>query len=66
MHVVRCRPHDADGTTESFVEGLVLPNGIAFDKDGNLYVAAMTVAFGPPGSPTQGMVLRFDGVAHAM
>ena len=56
----------SDGTTENVVEGLALPNGIAFDKDGNLYVATFTVAFAPPGSPPQGMVLRFDGVAHAM
>ncbi|MEA2513953.1 MAG: SMP-30/Gluconolactonase/LRE-like region, partial [Thermomicrobiales bacterium] len=49
----------ADGTQETVVDGLMLPNGIDFDAEGNLYVVAGAVGFGAPA----GMVLRFDGVA---
>jgi sugar lactone lactonase YvrE len=51
----------ANGTTEPVVEGLMLPNGIAFDTAGNLYIATGTVT--PPGMDPAGMVLRIDGVA---
>jgi sugar lactone lactonase YvrE len=49
----------SDGTQEVVVEGLMLPNGIDFDADGNLYIVAGAVAFGAP----SGMVLRADGIA---
>jgi hypothetical protein len=39
----------------------MLPNGLAFDDAGNLYITAGTVA--PPGMGPVGMVLRCDGVA---
>lgn len=51
----------ANGTIEPVVEGLMLPNGIAFDDQGNLFIAAGTVSF--PGTEPMGMVLRCDGVA---
>ncbi|MBX3070904.1 MAG: ScyD/ScyE family protein [Thermomicrobiales bacterium] len=50
-----------NGTLETVVEGLMLPNGLAFDDAGNLYITAGTVA--PPGMGPVGMVLRCDGVA---
>lgn len=46
---------NADGTTEVVVDGLVLPNGIAFDSAGNLYVAVVSIDIGAPGQ-----VLRCD------
>ncbi len=49
----------ADGTQEVVVDGLMLPNGIAFDATGNLYVVVGTVSMGPPA----GMILRIDGIA---
>jgi sugar lactone lactonase YvrE len=52
-----------DGSTQVVVDNLMLPNGITFDKAGNLYVVTNTVALGP-GAP-QGMVMRYDGVAAA-
>lgn len=51
----------ADGSLEPVVEGLMLPNGIAFDPEGNLYIAAGTVT--PPGAPPAGMLLKCAGVA---
>jgi hypothetical protein len=51
----------ANGTLEPVVEGLMLPNGIAFDAAGNLFIATGTVT--PPGMDPAGMVLRIDGVA---
>jgi len=51
------------GKTEVVVDNLLLPNGIAFDKAGNLYVTTNTVAFGP-GAPA-GTVTRYDGIAAA-
>ncbi len=50
-----------NGTLEVVVPDLMLPNGIAFDPEGNLYIAAGTVT--PPGAPPAGVVLRVDGVA---
>ncbi len=49
----------ADGTQEVVVDGLILPNGIAFDADGNLLVVVNTVSIGGP----TGQVLRCEGVA---
>jgi sugar lactone lactonase YvrE len=54
-----------DGTPEPVVEGLFLPQGIAFDGDGNLYVTTNSVFLSAPGAPA-GMVVRFDGVAAMM
>jgi hypothetical protein len=50
----------ADGTVEPVVEGLVMPHGIAFDGDGNLYVTIYILMSGP-GMPA-GQVVRFDGI----
>lgn len=50
-----------NGTLEVVVPNLMLPNGIAFDAAGNLYIAAGTVS--PPGAGPAGVVLRVDGVA---
>jgi len=50
-----------DGTAELVVADLMLPNGIGFDEEGNLYVAAGTVT--PPGSPPAGVILKVGGVA---
>lgn len=52
---------NADGSTVVVASGLLFPNGIAFDKAGNLYVTTGT-AFGPP---NVGTVTRYDGVAPA-
>ena len=51
-----------DGTNEVVVPNLILPNGIAFDDDGNLFVTVMAIT--EPGSPT-GMVVRCDGIASS-
>jgi streptogramin lyase len=50
-----------DGTAEVVVDGLFLPQGIAFDAAGNLFVATGSIFLGPDGPP--GQVLRCDGVA---
>ena len=50
----------ADGTLEPVVEGLMLPNSIAFDAEGNLLIAIGAVT--PPGSPPVGALLRCTGV----
>jgi hypothetical protein len=50
-----------DGTAEPAVEGLVMPHGIAFDGDGNLYATVYTLMSGP-GMPA-GAIVRIDGVA---
>jgi hypothetical protein len=50
-----------NGTLEVVVADVMLPNGIAFDDAGNLYIAAGTVT--PPGAGPAGVVLRVDGVA---
>lgn len=51
----------ADGTQEVVVDGLVLPNGITFDQDGNLLVVTNTVSLGEP----NGQLLRCEGVGAA-
>jgi len=51
----------ADGAVEPVVDGLVMPHGIAFDGEGNLYVTIYTLMSGP-GAPA-GQVVRFDGIA---
>lgn len=50
----------ADGTVEPVVEGLVMPHGIVFDGDGNLYVTVYVLMSGP-GMPA-GAVVRIDGI----
>lgn len=50
-----------DGTVTPVVEGVMMPHGVAFDADGNLYVAINTLMSGP-GMPA-GQVIRVDGVA---
>ena len=55
------RVNTGDGTVEPVVEGLVMPHGIAFDGDGNLYVTIYTLMSGP-GMPA-GEVVRIDGIA---
>lgn len=52
---------NADGSIEPVAEGLMLPHGIAFDADGNLFVSVNSIISGP--DAPLGMVLRFDGVA---
>jgi sugar lactone lactonase YvrE len=49
----------ADGTGEVVAEGMMRPNGIIFEAEGNLYVVAGAVGMGG----RIGMVLRFDGIA---
>ena len=48
----------ADGTQEIVVDGLVLPNGIAFDQAGNLLVVTNAVSIGGP----TGQLLSCAGV----
>jgi sugar lactone lactonase YvrE len=55
------RVNTADGTAEPVVQGLMMPHGIAFDGDGNLYVTVYALVSGP-GMPA-GVVARFDGIA---
>jgi len=55
------RVNTADGTAEPVVQGLMMPHGIAFDGDGNLYVTVYSLVSGP-GMPA-GVVARFDGIA---
>ncbi|HYJ13379.1 MAG TPA: ScyD/ScyE family protein [Thermomicrobiales bacterium] len=52
---------NADATVEPVVEGLFFPHGIAFDANGNLFVATNSIISGP--DAPLGMVLRFDGIA---
>lgn len=52
-----------DQTSEAVVEGLTLPHGIAFDDDGNLFVATNALLSTPEAAI--GQLLRFDGVAPA-
>ncbi len=39
---------NADGATEVVIDGLITPNGITFDDQGNLYVCHMTVTQAEP------------------
>lgn len=48
-----------DGTQEVVLEGLILPNGITFDEEGNLLVVVNSVSLGEP----NGQVLRCEGVS---
>ncbi len=57
------RVNTGEGTVEPVVEGLVMPHGIAFDGDGNLYVTVYVLMSGP-GAPA-GQVVRIDGIAPA-
>jgi outer membrane protein assembly factor BamB len=57
--VVRMSPDGA--TIEPVVEGIMMPHGVAFDAEGNMYVAINTMMSGP-GMPA-GQVIRIDGVA---
>ena len=50
-----------DGTAEEVVGGLFMPHGIAFDAEGNLFVAVYALV-SAPGFPG-GQVVRIDGVA---
>lgn len=60
--VVRVLP---DGSKQVVADGLSLPNGIAFDRAGNLYVAVQSApAPGASSAAAQGQVLRCDGVAR--
>ena len=52
------------GQVSVAVDGLLFPNGIAFNKAGDLFVATGT-AGGPPNVPPIGQVVRIDGVAPA-
>lgn len=51
----------ADGTIEPVVENVMMPHGVAFDANGNLYVAIYSL-MSAPGFPA-GQVIRIDGVA---
>jgi len=53
----------ADGTLEPVVEGLFFPHGIAFDAEGNLYIAVNSI-ISAPDAPA-GQVIRIDGIAAA-
>jgi hypothetical protein len=53
-----------DGTTQDVADELPTPNGIAFDRAGNLYVVVNS-AFTPPQAGPQGQVLRCDRIAAA-
>lgn len=50
-----------DGTQEVVLDGLILPNGIAFDNNGDLLVTVNSVSIGGP----TGQVLRCEGVTQA-
>ena len=51
----------ADGEIEPVLEGVFMPHGIAFDADGNMYVAINSLVSGP--DMAGGQVIRVDGVA---
>jgi hypothetical protein len=50
-----------DGTSEIVVADLFFPHGIAFDAEGNLYVAVNSI-ISAPDAPA-GQVIRIDGIA---
>lgn len=52
---------NADGSVEPVVENVLMPHGLAFDVDGNLYVAINSLISGP--GMAGGQVIRVDGVA---
>lgn len=54
----------ADGTVEPIIENVLMPHGLVFDDEGNLYVVINSMA-SAPGAPA-GMVVRMDGVAPAV
>ena len=49
-----------DGSTETVLDGLFLPHGVAVDGAGNLYVTVNSIAFGPEAA---GQLLRCEGIA---
>ena len=51
-----------NGSTQVVADGLMAPNGIAFDRLGNLYVVVNS-AFTPPDAGAAGQVVRCDRVA---
>ncbi len=51
----------ADGTVEPVIENVMMPHGLTFDDEGNLYVVIYSMG-SSPGQPI-GMVVRMDGVA---
>lgn len=51
----------AEGTVETVVDGVMMPHGITFDTNGNLYIAINSLMSGP-GAPA-GQVIRIDDVA---
>lgn len=51
----------ADGTVEPVLENVMMPHGLTFDEEGNLYVVIYSMG-SSPGQPI-GMVVRADGVA---
>jgi hypothetical protein len=54
----------AEGTVESVVENVMMPHGLTFDDEGNLYLAINTMMSGP-GMPA-GQIIRLDGVGAAI
>ncbi|HVG97578.1 MAG TPA: ScyD/ScyE family protein, partial [Chloroflexota bacterium] len=56
----RVRRVAPDGSSQIVLDGLTTPNGIAFDRAGNLFVVT-NAAFTPPGA--QGQVVRCERVA---
>lgn len=50
-----------DGTIEPVVEGVMMPQGIAFDAAGNMYIATNSL-ISAPDAPA-GQVIRIDGIA---
>ncbi len=50
-----------DGSQEVVVDGLPLPNGIAFDENGDLLVVVNTLSLGEP----NGQLLRCEGMAES-
>jgi sugar lactone lactonase YvrE len=57
-NVVRVRE---DGTREVVADGLMLPNGIAFEANGSLLIVKGDTSLGEP----MGQLLRRDGIAGA-
>ncbi len=55
-----------DGRAEVAVPDLTNPAGIAFDREGALYVVTHATTTGPPGTPPDGRLLRCAGVAAPM